>query len=680
MHTNRQSACLLLFLLLPVFLAGMYHVTNQETSSNDVYWHIKMGERFVSEPFFQTDNFSFTYEGREISKYPYLFDVLVYYLDRWVGYDKMSSVFLYSSYILALIMALIYVWVSRAGYMVAALTIVGVSYFCSERLLIRPDLLFYPMIAIALILYRQCVSQFSVRSYLGLLAISILWANLHTMLFLYVILAGLYLDLAIKFYSERRGTTSYVWLILSGLLILTSEFITPFGQHSLVSLFSVDPRWKEHIIEYWNFFYRYSDLFDIYPLSALAAISFLLAIKTRSIGYLLIILVFVVQSIQLSRIIPFSGYLLLLLNVHMYMKLEKKPEPEKVMNLAMVLLIFSFGYLFVNKVWAVQYYKPTFYKPKYLVEYYKEQGYHGNIFNDYNLGGYLIYHLYPQSKVYIDGRTAILYNFAFFERHFALLSNEIRLTEEDEKYDIDYLIILNNSDFFLTAYYTGRYQLDYIDGSYALFKKGGGYFNYVGLLFAAPYCWNESWSQNILEEIAKNAPNINDKNFLEYLNSVKSYILTDDKTSFLESELATVEGDYAKRFFSYRSLDNGRFDLAGQYLSSMDKLKTRDFLSWGEVAYQEKNYGYVLDVINTVLNEEAMRFDDVDALLLHDLIEKMSSKIVLIPSLHKTGIAIERDLRQREVLGYLSGGWKNVLCDPEISLTGKYLNEMIPMK
>ena len=46
--------------------------------------------------------------------------------------------------------------------------------------------------------------------------------------------------------------------------------------------------------------------------------------------------------------------------------------------------------------------------PSTLVDYMLENNLQGRIFNDFEIGGYLIYRMHPNSQVYIDGRSGIL--------------------------------------------------------------------------------------------------------------------------------------------------------------------------------------------------------------------------------------------------------------------------------
>jgi hypothetical protein len=77
------------------------------------------------------------------------------------------------------------------------------------------------------------------------------------------------------------------------------------------------------------------------------------------------------------------------------------------MNVALAVLLFSFtASRFVSMV-RQQSYSESRKFPKAAVEFIKSNRMHGPIFSVYEWGGYLIWHLYPNANVYVDGRPEI---------------------------------------------------------------------------------------------------------------------------------------------------------------------------------------------------------------------------------------------------------------------------------
>ena len=75
------------------------------------------------------------------------------------------------------------------------------------------------------------------------------------------------------------------------------------------------------------------------------------------------------------------------------------------------------------------------------------------MFNDYDWGGHLIYHTSPAIKVFIDGRTNILYPEPFFTLHrLAVQGNTEAIEEVKSKYPPDYLALRHGPRFHFTPW------------------------------------------------------------------------------------------------------------------------------------------------------------------------------------------------------------------------------------
>ena len=82
--------------------------------------------------------------------------------------------------------------------------------------------------------------------------------------------------------------------------------------------------------------------------------------------------------------------------------------------------------------------------PVGAVEWIQEQGQSFRVFNDYNWGGYLIYHL-PEVPVFVDGRTD-LYGDEILRDYLAVMQAEENWEEVLQKYDLNLLLLGANSN------------------------------------------------------------------------------------------------------------------------------------------------------------------------------------------------------------------------------------------
>ena len=82
--------------------------------------------------------------------------------------------------------------------------------------------------------------------------------------------------------------------------------------------------------------------------------------------------------------------------------------------------------------------------PVKSVEYIEKEGIKGNIFNSYNWGGYLIWNMYPDQKVYIDGRCD-MYGAEFVTRFVDIYMAKPGWENALEEDKIDYVLIEPNT-------------------------------------------------------------------------------------------------------------------------------------------------------------------------------------------------------------------------------------------
>jgi tetratricopeptide (TPR) repeat protein len=74
--------------------------------------------------------------------------------------------------------------------------------------------------------------------------------------------------------------------------------------------------------------------------------------------------------------------------------------------------------------------------------FFKENNLKGPIFDDYDIGGYILYHLFPSEKVFVDNNGADSYSVNFFDNIYTpALSQEEKWLEAESKYKINAIFI-----------------------------------------------------------------------------------------------------------------------------------------------------------------------------------------------------------------------------------------------
>ena len=67
----------------------------------------------------------------------------------------------------------------------------------------------------------------------------------------------------------------------------------------------------------------------------------------------------------------------------------------------------------------------------------------GHVFNEFGYGGFLVFHLWPEHRVYIDGRTDLVYPASFVERYVQCLHDGRAFAEEAEARELEWVWLDN---------------------------------------------------------------------------------------------------------------------------------------------------------------------------------------------------------------------------------------------
>jgi hypothetical protein len=211
----------------------------------------------------------------------------------------------------------------------------------------------------------------------------------------------------------------------------------------------------------------------------------------------------------------------------------------------------------------------------------KERQLSGRIFNEYGIGGYLIYALGPDSTVYIDGRTNILYPPEHYERFLKARNSPEILMEEIEKYDIKLALLMSDRRAYSVMLEAGVLGLDFVDHSYSLFRRDNPSFPISGKLLGNPACWDEADKEKLEEEHTNAILNLpGNSSLLQNLGFMYSYSQQSAPATFLQQFAASASGNEIQlRFAAYQALSLGLFQVSADLLERIEVWDLREFLS-----------------------------------------------------------------------------------------------------
>lgn len=95
----------------------------------------------------------------------------------------------------------------------------------------------------------------------------------------------------------------------------------------------------------------------------------------------------------------------------------------------------------------------------------------GNMFNSYNWGGYLIWQLYPQYRVFIDGRAEVVYSDGVLRDYVQAYFAGPGWREVLERYSVRYIVVERGSPLAVLTAESRDWRLIYADEGAVIFQK-----------------------------------------------------------------------------------------------------------------------------------------------------------------------------------------------------------------
>ena len=411
----------------------------------DTGWHVVNGERILATRSIpHTDPFSYTMSGQPWFAWEWLYDAAVGALHQRAG---MNGVVLVSAFLIALTFALLFRWtLARTGHLLSAALLLVLSLMASSiHFLARPHIVSWLLLLVFWKVLDDTTHARHPWSRLLLLPVlMVLWVNLHGGFLLGIVLTGIYLvgeAWQARFSGAReeraQSKARARWLGGTCLLLLFATLANPYGWSLWVHIYRYlsNRYFMDHIQEFLspNFHGAAEKSFAAILLICVAA----LALHRRTIApsRLLIILFCVYSGLYAARNIPFAAMLLTVtlapilteilagasrtatpspatpffarldrFSEHMgSMDLRLRGHALPCMAVALALWVGAHqGHLGARQLMAAEFNPAKF--PAGAARYLASTGIRQQVFSPDYWGGFLIYTLYPDFRVYMDDR------------------------------------------------------------------------------------------------------------------------------------------------------------------------------------------------------------------------------------------------------------------------------------
>ncbi len=393
----------------------------------DIWWHLRSGAWMLdNREVLRTDIFSFATSGASWVNTAWLGGIVLAAINRLSGPDGLV---LFKATLIGLSFGSACLFLVHRGvnpYLAAS--VLGLAVVAARfRFLLRPQMFMFPF---TLALYWQLTDaarsgRLPGRTVLALPLMTALWANLHGS----VLLAPLFtlfllIDRGVAALRQRPQTRRFpipLRELLLLLLVSGATLATPFGQDTLRLVFRV-------IVLDNMLFSRSYSVEEFQPLAwgsheefwwllGLTGASLLLNLKRARPLDLLLYLCMAALALKSVRFAGISAFVMAMLMARstqeFFVFVISMPDSRlfRARGLSLLLLpalavlaAWSFTTTFTPEkvyLWGLGIQESRY--PVRSVSYLRDRGFRGNIFNSWQDGGYILYHL-PAAATFIDGR------------------------------------------------------------------------------------------------------------------------------------------------------------------------------------------------------------------------------------------------------------------------------------
>lgn len=387
--------------------------------TQDLGRHLKIGEIILQTKSVSSVNlFSYTFPNFKFINTHWLSEVIFYIIFRFSGFSGLliftTSVVVVSFLIVS---AFIIKKINVFAFCLSTILYLGILF---ERTDIRPEIFSFLFLSLFVTLLYKYKQEFTKLIFL-LPLIELLWVNMHIYFIIGILIAWLFLfdELVVQrkiisLFLRGKEKIPERLIILAGVVTLTtlSTFINPNGLSRVFYPFHVFDNYAYSIKENQNIFTLQglflSPTIIFFEVAGIALFILLLINfkKTRLIDWLLficfsIIAASAVRNLPLFVFATFIPFARNLSDTPNSIKSLQKKSYLGIRFVAVFSLFIFEAYIFIATSgfgWTV---------PRGAesgADFFIANKLKGPIYNNFDIGSYLIYRLYPNEKVFVDGR------------------------------------------------------------------------------------------------------------------------------------------------------------------------------------------------------------------------------------------------------------------------------------
>jgi hypothetical protein len=443
----------LLWALGALAIAITYKLFGQLTADYDLWFHLFIGNEIIANASIgRIDVYSFTAFGLPVINHEWLADIIMtgaYKISGAVGLILWRWMM-----VLSIVFCCLKLIRSRAANHLSQI----VTYLCfvvviAQGISFRVQLFSYLFLLLLLnVIYNKRIQRAS-SSTSGTIVtiIFLLWANIHGAFILGLLIWYIYL--LEKYFTKTNDVNMYsVFILFTIPTIIT--LINPYGINLWKFIYSElsNPISSQYITEWQHFSFKARELpFLLICLMTWAAYFF--SGKEKKPAELIILIIASIMGFMAVRHTPlfviltlpsmayhFDGVLNRMTNI---MQSQRSSPPIATYFTALIIGFVAAIFIFysVSQPWQIRTDQDPL--PSRSVAFLKENNFKGNLWSPLHWGAYALFHLYPNIKVSIDGRWAMLYPYDVMQDNmdFAYHGTNGRWKKLLEKYEADFALV-----------------------------------------------------------------------------------------------------------------------------------------------------------------------------------------------------------------------------------------------
>ena len=457
--SNSNRVIGILVILLMVY-AGLFFAKPIDLSTADLGRHIVNGELILNgiTDVLYTNHFSFTEQNHPFVNHHWASGVVFYLVHSMAGFKGLSAL-----YVLLTILAFLFMGMAasvRNHKAIVALVVIAIVPLVAYRVEVRPEGISYALLATYYLMYSKFrAGSINLKQLaIPLILLQVLWVNLHIFFFLGLLISGAFW---IESLVQKKAESKNLLLLLIGLIAVS--LINPHLYNGLLTPLTIFTEYGYMVAENQTLFFmqeRFSNPefyhFEIFGAFVLVTLGFMFfkGFWKENIPEILLGLSFLVLATVAVRGIPLFAFFFIplasaVLN-HLVDGMNYKSKDATLKYLPYLGIALLVIFIPMKGTYASA---RKGYEKLGLVEginacgeFIRSNQIPGKIFNNYDFGGYLIYHLHDKEKVFVDNRPEA-YSVAFFDSIYKpMQENELIWNKKSEEYGINLIVFYRHDN------------------------------------------------------------------------------------------------------------------------------------------------------------------------------------------------------------------------------------------